>query len=181
MHHDIPTIHFFVDPLCVDCWSPLHMKRQLPLHMKRWLPQHVKRQLTLLNLGGLMIDVERINSQLSHGKFKRFKLFFPHVGIKTVYMSSQCSIFTKTLYTNRVLFSLLLICPWFHHKKCKHCLSEVPVVLDQRITYIMHQWHIPTYDISWLIFSVLIIDHHCACKGDRLCAWKGDGLCMWKV
>ena len=36
---------------------------------------------------GLMIDAERINSQLSHGKFKRFNLFLVHVGIKTVYIT----------------------------------------------------------------------------------------------
>ena len=37
--------------------------------------------------GGLMIDAERINSQISHGKFKRFNLFLLHVGIKTVYIT----------------------------------------------------------------------------------------------
>ena len=37
--------------------------------------------------GGLMINAERINSQLSHGKFKRFNLFLLHVGIKTVYIT----------------------------------------------------------------------------------------------
>ena len=40
-----------------------------------------------LHPGGLMIDAERINSQLSHGKFKRFNLFLLHVGIKTVYIT----------------------------------------------------------------------------------------------
>ena len=34
-----------------------------------------------------MIDAERINSQLSHVNFKRFNLFFLHVGIKTVYIA----------------------------------------------------------------------------------------------
>ena len=37
--------------------------------------------------GGLMINAERINSQLSHEKFKRFNLFLLHVGIKTVYIT----------------------------------------------------------------------------------------------
>ena len=34
-----------------------------------------------------MVDAERINSQLSHEKFKRFNLFLLHVGIKTVYIT----------------------------------------------------------------------------------------------
>ena len=33
-----------------------------------------------------MIVTERINSQLSHVKFKRFNLFFLHVGIRIVYI-----------------------------------------------------------------------------------------------
>ena len=37
--------------------------------------------------GGLMVDAERINSQISHEKFKRFNLFLLHVGIKTVYIT----------------------------------------------------------------------------------------------
>ena len=37
--------------------------------------------------GGLMVDAERINSQLSHEKFKRFNLFLQHGGIKTVYIT----------------------------------------------------------------------------------------------
>ena len=51
---------------------------------------HEKAIMPLLILGlvgGLMINTERINSQLSHGKFKRFNLFFLHVGIKTVYIT----------------------------------------------------------------------------------------------
>ena len=36
---------------------------------------------------GSMIDTGRINSQHSHGKFKRFNLLLLHVGIKTVYIT----------------------------------------------------------------------------------------------
>ena len=72
MHHDIPTMHFFVDCLCVDHWLAMWMKRQspllilgggltnnwhredqqstfackrqLPFHVERGLPFHMERQ-----------------------------------------------------------------------------------------------------------------------------------------
>ena len=69
----------------VKRWLLLCIKRWSPLHMNRWLPLWMKRQSPLLILWrDWMINAEKINSQLSHGKFKRFNLFFLHVGIKTV-------------------------------------------------------------------------------------------------
>ena len=55
-------------------------------HEKAITSAHEKA-ITLVDPGGLTNDAERINSQLSHGKFKRFNLFFLHVGIKTVYIT----------------------------------------------------------------------------------------------
>ena len=46
-----------------------------------------EKVITSVDPGGLTNDAERINSQLSHGKFKRFNLFLLHVGIKTVYIT----------------------------------------------------------------------------------------------
>ena len=45
-----------------------------------------------------MIDIERINCQLSHGKI--FNLNFLHVGIKTVYIHHNAQFSLKKLYTN---------------------------------------------------------------------------------
>ena len=68
------------------------------------------------NAWGLMINAERINSQLGgiddwhredqqsaftwNGKFKRFNSFFMHVCIKTVYIHHNAQFWLKKLYTN---------------------------------------------------------------------------------
>ena len=97
LHVGIKTVYITVYNWHREDQQSLHVKRQLPLHVKRWSPLHMKRQLAIASVcekviasvdpGGLMINAERINSQLSHGKFKRFNLFFLHVGIKTVYIT----------------------------------------------------------------------------------------------
>ena len=53
------------------------------------------------------IDTERINSQLSHGKFKRFNLSFLHVGIKTLYITvyNWCREDQQSLHVKRHIAS----------------------------------------------------------------------------
>ena len=55
--------------------------------LKKAIASACEKVIASVDPGGLMIDTERINSQLSHGKFKRFNLFLLHVGIKTVYIT----------------------------------------------------------------------------------------------
>ena len=76
------------------------MKRQLPTACEKAIASvyekaitsACEKMITSVDPEGLTIDAERINSQLSHGKFKRFNLFFLDVGIKTVYITvyNQC-------------------------------------------------------------------------------------------
>ena len=64
------------DHLCV--WKGDHLCTWKGYHLCTWKSDHLINQ---------WLIAERINSQLSHGKFKRFNLFFLHVGIKTVYIT----------------------------------------------------------------------------------------------
>ena len=94
----------------VDCWSRLCMQRQLPLCMKRQSPLHMKRQLPLCTWKGdclcmwkgnclccilgrdwwLMQRGSPVNFHMENSN--DFKLFFLHVGNKTVLICSspQC-------------------------------------------------------------------------------------------
>ena len=71
---------------CEKVIASVHEKVITSAHEKA-IASLCEKVIASVDPGGLMIDAGRINSQLSHGKFKRFNLFFLYVGIKTVYIT----------------------------------------------------------------------------------------------
>ena len=166
LHVGIKTVYITVYNWHREDQQSLHVKRQLPLHVKRWSPLHMKRWsvcvlIAWVDPGGLMINTERINSQLSNEKFKRFNLFFLYVGIKTVY---------NTVYNAKRINSLCMwkgdcLCMWKGDHLCM-CKGD----------------HLCTWKGNCLCL--------CMWKGDCLCwSWGIDDWCRedqqstftWKI
>ena len=155
----IKTLYITVYNWCREDQQSLHVKRWLllcikrwsPLHMNRWLPLWMKRQSPLLILWELMINAEKINSQLSHGKFKRFNLFFLHVGIKTVCI---------TVYN------------WHREdQQSLHVKRHLPLHV-KRWSPLHMKRQLPLYVKRWLPQLILGIDDQCREDQQSTFTWK---------
>ena len=144
------------------------------------------------------IDTERINSQLSHGKFKRFNLSFLHVGIKTLYITvyNWCREDQQSLHVKR--WSFLCMKRWspLHMKRWLPLLilgNQWSMQRGSTVNFHMKNSKDLTYFFCMLVLklftinakrinSLSMIEGDCLCmwKGDHLCTWKGDHLCTWK-
>ena len=178
----------------------MHMKRQSPLCM--WKGNHLctlKGNHLSWSWGVATINAERINIQLSHGKFKRFNLFFLHVGLKTVYITvyNWHREDQQSLHVKRQL--PLHVKRWspLHMKRWSPlCMKRwLPLGVwgidnqhreDQQSTF---TWKIQKISLDFSctlvlkLFTLLFtidterINSICMWKGDYLCMWKGDCLC----
>ena len=194
LHLGIKTVYITVYNWHREDQQSLHVKRQLPLHVKRWSPLHMKRwsSMLILGVGELTINTERINSQLSHGKFKRFNLFFLHVGIKTVYITvyNWHREDQQSLHVKRQL--PLHVKRWspLHMKRWSSMLIlHMGIALgdwqstQRGSTVNFHMEN--SKDLTWFscmlvlkLFTLLFtIDTE---RINSICMWKGDYLCMWK-
>ena len=184
-------------PLCMKRQSSLCMKRQLSLHMKRQSHLCMKRWSPLLILGcGSTIDTERINSQLSQVKFKRFNLLFLHVGIKTVNISVYNWHREDQMFLHVKRQLPLCVKRWLPLVHEEVIISVDPGGMDwqsmQRgstVNFHMENSKDLTYFSCMLVLKLFIllftinterINSLCMWKGNHLCMWKGNHLCMWK-
>ena len=117
--------------------------------------------------GGLMIDAERINSQLSHGKFKRFNLFLLHVGIKTVYITvyNWCREDQQSLHVKRWLPLHVKRGSPLHVKRWSplHMKRQLPLHMKRQL---------PLYVKRWLPLLILGIDDWCREDQQSTFTWK---------
>ena len=87
---------------CEKVITPAHEKANASAHEKA-IATVCEKVIISVDPGGLMINAERIISQLSNETFKRFNLFFLYVGIKTVYITvyNQCQEDQQSLHVKR--------------------------------------------------------------------------------
>ena len=158
---------------------------------------------------GLMIDAERINSQLSHGKFKRFNLFFLHVGIKTLHYclklthrGSTVSMHEKTIASVCERWLSLHVkrqsplcmkrqSPLHIERQSPQLILGGCEMMQRGSTFNFHMENskdliyfscILVLKLFTLLFTIDTerINSLCMWKGNCLCMWKGDHLCTWK-